>query len=168
MVVIRCTKKLLQRVGPSAALAPESTTRLGEWYGTLFGVGHRRMALFISTASRLPVLLPARGLGDVAVLLRAAVAEVLGALGVPLVLVEAEIEAMNDVLVAPTRDRSMLGSLNDFVFGAKCRLDDEPGTELLAMAVWLSQTPVGPMGYEAPDNATRRLFGVPPVTRRAV
>ncbi len=44
----------------------------------------------------------------------------------------------------------------------------EPATELLTMSVWLSDTPVGPMKYEAPDDITRRLFGLPPLPRRAV
>ena len=40
MVVIRCTKRLLRRIGPLVSDADRSTTRLGDWYANLIDVGH--------------------------------------------------------------------------------------------------------------------------------
>ena len=61
MVVLRCTRRLLMRLKYQDEDTPaESTTRLGDWYGTLIRMGRRHVLLFISERSRLPVLLPAR------------------------------------------------------------------------------------------------------------
>jgi hypothetical protein len=166
MLTLRCTKKLLARVPRPSAIEVRSTTRLGDWYGTLFGVGHRRMALFISAATRLPVVMPARGLKNVGGLLPPAVGVMLLHLGIPEPAVEEELEAMRETFIAPTNDRSLLGTLNEFIFMVKLHLDRAPETGDLALALWLSKTPVGPMKYEAPDNATRRLFGLPSGGRR--
>ena len=61
MVVLRCTQQLLRRLRSApATLVPESTTRLGDWYGTAFQVGSRRYGLFIAERTRLPIVLSAR------------------------------------------------------------------------------------------------------------
>jgi hypothetical protein len=59
MVVMRCTRQLLMRLKyPGEDSSAESTTRLGDWYGTLIRFGRRQVLLFISERSRLRVLLP--------------------------------------------------------------------------------------------------------------
>ena len=61
MVVLRCTQKLLARLKQVDDLPPiESTTRLGDWYGNIVGLGRRQTLMFISERSRLPVLIPIR------------------------------------------------------------------------------------------------------------
>jgi hypothetical protein len=63
MVVLRCTQKLLVRLKQIDRLPPaESTTRLGDWYGNVLQIGRRQHLLFISEQSRLPVVIPIRGL----------------------------------------------------------------------------------------------------------
>ena len=66
MVVIRCTQKLLRRVRPLAGVPPPSTTKLGDWVGKPVGAEHQRVLLFISERFRLPVVLPARDVRNVA------------------------------------------------------------------------------------------------------
>ena len=168
MVVIRCTQKLLRRAVPSRPVTASSDTRLGDWSGTLFGVGTQRFVLFASEHSRLPVLMPARGLKDIGVQLCLRLGPVSSGLRVPAALADDELAAMQDVLVAPTNSRSVLGSLNDFVHAARHRLQVEPSTDLLTMALWLGETPVGPINYESPNDVTRQLFGLPRLPRRAV
>jgi hypothetical protein len=54
MVVLRCTQKLLARLGQSGDVpAVESTTRLGDWYGNILRIGARQYLLFISEHSPL-------------------------------------------------------------------------------------------------------------------
>jgi hypothetical protein len=57
VVVIRCTQKMLKRVGPPASEPPASTTRLGDWTANLLGVGRQRFVLLVAERSRLPILL---------------------------------------------------------------------------------------------------------------
>jgi len=81
MVVLRCTRQLLMRLKyPDEDTSAESTTRLGDWYGTLIRFGRRHVLLFISEWSRLPVLLPARDADRLTLAFPKAVSEMLIAL----------------------------------------------------------------------------------------
>lgn len=82
MVVVRCTKKLLDRIGSPAREVGPSTTRLGDWYANVIGVGPQRLVLLVSERGRLPVLLRARDVKNLGSQLPAAVGAVLGGLGV--------------------------------------------------------------------------------------
>jgi len=159
MVVIRGTQKLLRRLGPVPGVGCESTTPLGDWLGSLFGVGHHRVALFISQHSQLPVVLPGRNLKDLPHQLPLAVGAILDALGIPPHAVRAELNAMADAVVAPTNSRNLVGTLTDLSYALRLRLAQEPDVNLMTLALWLSETPMGPMDYRAPDEVTRQLLG---------
>ena len=159
MVVIRGTQKLLRRLRPVTEVGCESTTRLGDWLGSLLGVEHQRVVLFISQHSRLPVVLPGRNLKDLPHQLPLAVGAILDALGIPPHAVRAELNAMADAVLAPTNSRSLVGTLTDLSYAVKLRLAQEPDVNLMTLALWLSETPMGPMDYRAPDEVTRQLFG---------
>jgi hypothetical protein len=84
MVVLRCTQRLLLRIKHvDEEPLTISTTRLGDWYGTLLRVGRRHALLFISERSRLSVLLPVRHADHLASTFPAAVSDMLAAIGVP-------------------------------------------------------------------------------------
>jgi hypothetical protein len=146
-------------VGAATAIIAPSTTVLGDWFAQLVFVGHQRYVLLVSERSRLPVIMPGRDLKNLARNLPAALAEVLRALGVPGVVMEAEVEASAEAVIAVTNSRSVLGTLNDFSRALGHRLSDEPDADLVEIALLLSRTPVGPLGYDAPDRVTRRLLG---------
>jgi hypothetical protein len=67
MVVFRCTRKLLQRVGHTAANdqgeSSKSTTRLGDWFANVIGVRRQHVVLAVSGVTLLPVLVTAAQLG---------------------------------------------------------------------------------------------------------
>jgi len=60
VLVPRCTRKLLARIGPPVVEPPASTTTLGDWFASQVAVSHKRFILLISEHSRLPVVMPAR------------------------------------------------------------------------------------------------------------
>jgi hypothetical protein len=159
VVVVRCTQKLLRRLPAPSFIEAQSTTTLGDWCGNLIGIGHLRVALFISERSRLPVLLPARDMANLGRHLAEAVGQVLRALGVRADRIRLELESMAEVHISHTNSRSLLASLNDFTYALKWRLGQEPSAELLSVALELAETPVGPLGYRAPDDVTRQLLG---------
>ena len=159
MVILRLTRKLLSRVGPPPAVAGPSTTVLGDWFAHLVFVGHQRYVLLVSEHARLPVIVPGRDLKNLARNFPGALAPVLHALGVPGAAAEREVEATREAAIAPTNNRSLLGTLNDFSQALRYRLWDEADADLVEVALWLSRTPVGPLGYDAPDRVTRRLLG---------
>src|SRR5207248_9709717 len=107
----------LKHVG--ATLSVESTTRLGDWYGNVLRIGHRQMLIFISERSRIPVIIPIRETKRLATVFPDAVCDVLAAVGVAAKDIAEERARMSEIIFRPTRNRSVLGTLNDFAQMAK-------------------------------------------------
>ncbi|MHB9150700.1 MAG: DUF6933 domain-containing protein [Thermoleophilia bacterium] len=158
MFVLRCTKKLLERMGPPSSVAAPSTTVLGDWFAQPVAVGRQRLILLASEHSRLPVVMPGRDAKNLARNLPTMLTEVLDGLGAPISAVVREIEAMNEAVIAVTNNRSVLGTLNDFSHMLKWHLAGEPDADLVEAALWLSETPVGPLGHDPPSEVTLRLL----------
>jgi hypothetical protein len=160
MVVLRCTQKLLVRLKQVGDLpAVESTTRLGDWYGNILRLGRRQHLLFISERSRLPVVLPIRELQRLATVFPDAVCERLAIVGVTAEDIADERTRMSEIAFGGTRNRSLLGTLNDYAFMAQSvdarRTEPESPEELMR---FLSQTPILPLDGASPIELTRAMF----------
>jgi hypothetical protein len=156
----RPTAKLAKRLGvhPASQVEP-ATTRLGDWYGNLIYHGPHQMILCTSDKSLLSVILPARDAKQSLVAsLPIAVGSLLRAIGVPDRHVRQELDAMRESAMGKPLSRSVLGSMNDFVFGLLCRLDDDPRIPFEAVARELSETPCSPLSYDSPRKIARRLL----------
>lgn len=103
MLVLRCTQKLLKRVGPPVADPPASTTALGDWYSQPLAVGHRRFVLLASERSRLPILMPGRDVKHFAKRFPAALERVLARLGVPAAIIRRELAEMDEIIITRAR-----------------------------------------------------------------
>src|ERR1051326_9421959 len=120
MIVLRCTQKLLARLKHAGDPPPvESTTRLGDWYGNILRIGHRQQLIFISERSRLAVLSPMKESKRLAIVFPDSVCQLLAAVGVPPTDIEQERIHMSEIAFGPTKNRSVLGTLNDFAHMAK-------------------------------------------------
>ena len=160
MVVLRCTQKLLARLKQADNLAAvESTTRLGDWYGNVLRIGRRPHLLFISERSRLPVVIPIREAKQLGTVFPDAVCERLSTVGVAVADIADERMRMLDSAFGRTRNRSLLGTLNDFAFMAQSgdarRTEPESPEELMR---FLSQTPILPLDGASPIELTRAVF----------
>ena len=162
MVVLRCTCQLLMRLKyPDEDTSAESTTRLGDWYGTLIRFGRQHVLLFISERSRLPILLPARDADRLALAFPKAVSEMLIGFGVPTAAVEQERSLMSPISVGPTRSRSLLGSLNEFAFLVRADFITRRDRTLDDVARELAEVPlILPFKGDCASVVTRRLFGL--------
>ena len=161
MVVLRCTQKLLVRLKQAGELSPvESTTRLGDWYGNVLRIGRRQHLLFISERSRLPVVLPISEVKRLGTVFPDAVCERLAIVGVAAADISDEHARMSEIAFGRTRNRSLLGTLNDFAFMAQSagtrRAEPESPEELMR---FLSQTPILPLDGASPIELTRAVFG---------
>lgn len=159
MLILRCTAKLLVRVGSAQQPTSSSTTALGDWYAAPLALGRKRYVLAISERSRLPVLLAGRDLKHLAENFPGALAAVLRGLGISFAAIEAELAAARPVVISTTNSRSHLGTLNDFSAMLKWMYTGGEEIDLVGEALRLSHTPVGPLRPEPfPDKVTRRLL----------
>ncbi|MEX2660141.1 MAG: plasmid pRiA4b ORF-3 family protein [Acidimicrobiales bacterium] len=160
MLVIRGTKKLRDRVkGLAAADDDVSTTELGDWFATAL-FWRPQVALLVNTRTFLPVfieLAPAATLLDRA---PAAIEEVLRRHGVDEAFLTGEREAMSEVRIAPTNDRSVLGVMNEFAIHGEQHQWMEP-VDLVQLSVNLAGMPLGPLDKRggSPDRELASLVG---------
>ena len=162
MLLLRCTRKLLTRLpAPSAADDAASTTVLGDWYATILMVRPAHLILLVNESTRLPVVLPARELATLVDRIPHAVAEALTDLGVASEAIEREHTAMQAILCGPTRNRSVVGAMNEFVFQIQIRREEEPWADLRALSFDLTSVLIGVGGreYLRPAEEARRLLG---------
>jgi hypothetical protein len=162
MVVLRCTQKLLARLGQSGDVpAVESTTRLGDWYGNILRIGARQHLLFISQHSRLPVILSIRDARRLTTLFPEAVCDRLAVIGVPAAAIAEERRQMSEIVFARTQNRSLLGTMNDFAFMAQ-GIDRSPSAAETAEELmrFLARTPILPLQGARPIDLTRTAFGI--------
>ena len=159
MTVFRCTQRVLRRF-KLTAIEPDtaSTGVLGDWYANLLNVGRKRLVLCVSERSLLPVIVPARNkafpreFGQT--LMR-----VLLALDIPIHSVDAEVAAAQDVQFARTRNRRVLGVMNDFLFSAELYFAYARSHDpVLETCLKLAETPSRPIGMDSPDRLTVSLF----------
>lgn len=159
MFAVRCTQKLQRRIGlPLSDTSLPADTLLGDWYANLLVARPSHLILCISERTLLPVLVEARNTSMFPARMADAVRSVLGALGVSAQSVEREFAAMDRLYLTKTESKSVLGSLNDFMFHLKHSLSYQPQYGLLERALYLAETPCKPIGYNSPDRATRELF----------
>lgn len=158
MLVLRCTKKLLARLGgPNANVGDDvaTTTKMGEWTANLFFIGRQQLVLAVNNRTLLPVLMsiaPAKTFHPRFV---EAAGEMLMALGIDRGKVLAEMSAMSECILGATSDRRVLGTINDFGRMLDAYVDGRPLPEI---ALHLAQAPCSPIGMERPKDEARKLF----------
>jgi hypothetical protein len=166
MITLCCTQKLLRRLRLPKAEAPSvaPTNKLGNWYANLIYVGRVQMVMATSERTLLTVLLPAVDLHkSLAPNLYEAVYLLLQQLGVDQARAVIEVEAMREVRIGRTENRSVLGSMNDL--SRMLDWDVRDGRSPMEIMLRLAETPMtgvvvkeGSHGF--PDDATRKLFGI--------
>lgn len=156
MYTVHATKKLLDRVKQRPQPAGvEPTSMLGNWYAT-YVAWRPQVVLFVNEQSLLPVLMP---LAPAATLLERfpdRLAEVLRALDVPDDFIAEEIAAMGDAVWAKTANRSVVGSMNEFVFLAEAWRQRGRTDDPLAMSVHLADVPCSPL-YKSEGAPNREV-----------
>lgn len=114
MVILRPTKKLSSLL-PTAETVPVcNDTALGDWYVNRIVVDRQPLLLLVSSASLLPILLPARDVRSLPGRLGVLVEARLRRCGIDARAIDAEERAMRPVVIGPTVDRSVLGIMVDF------------------------------------------------------
>jgi hypothetical protein len=154
MLIVRATKKLLDRIGPpSLGEDEQSTTMLGQWYGTAL-FWKPQVALFVNEPTLLPVLMPLAPAATLLARFPQQVATVLAAHRTPEAIIGTEVRQMRDHRLAKTANRSVVGVMNDFTRLAETYRGETPAPDLLGLAMRLATTPCGPLygKHVSPDR----------------
>lgn len=159
MFVARATKKLLSLLGPpNLGAAEESTTLLGDGYGTAV-FWRPQVALFVNKRTLLPVLISLAPAATPLARFPDQLAAVLGAHGVPAAVIAAELEQMRQRRLAPTASRSVVWSMNEFTCLADAYRGVGASPDLLGLSLHLATVPCGPLysRHVSPDRELAAL-----------
>ncbi len=158
MFNLRATAKLLRRLKSAPVAAVESTTRLGNWYGSLFNVGRQQFAMFTSERSLLTVVLPAKEIRPLPTTLTDRLRWLLRELEVPTQLINDELAQMHTCTITKTASRSVLGSMNDHTFAAKFLLGEPHFISVVELHRRLAEVPLKAIGYSFPREVALELL----------
>lgn len=158
MYTLRCTRKLLRRLGQQPVVAPSPpTTRLGDWYANVVTVERRPFVIAVSERAYLPVVVPLREATTLRTRIQDMVGEVLLRLPVPQQAFEEELLAMDDATFGKTASRRTVGVLVDFAHLLEAHADRTDA--LIALSLHIAGTPCGPLKMERPRDVAKELLG---------
>ncbi|MDQ3680240.1 MAG: plasmid pRiA4b ORF-3 family protein [Actinomycetota bacterium] len=160
MLIVRGTKKLRDRIkGEAAGDDGVSTTALGDWFANAL-FWRPQVALLVNSRTLLPVffeLAPAATLLD---RMPGAIEVVLRRHGVGDAFLSAERDAMREVRIGPTNDRSIVGVMNEFAFHGEYLWKDGL-RDLEALSLRMASLIVGPLDHRSgsPDRELAAVVG---------
>lgn len=161
MLVVRGTKKLRDRVkGAPAGDGDASTTSLGDWFATAL-FWRPQVALLVNGRTLLPVFME---LAPAATLLGrapAAIEAVLRRHGVGDAFLTAECDAMREVRIGPTNDRSVVGVMNEFASHGEYLWKEGGLQDLGALSIRMASLILGPLHHRSgsPDRELAAVVG---------
>lgn len=166
MMTLRCTRKLLAKLGIDRAGEPgPATARLGDWYGTFLHTRPAHLVVLVSETSLLTLVLEGRELDTLVPRFLRRLVEMLAEIGVPQEAIDAELARMSPTAFGPTISRRTLGVLNQACADLRVTLPLEPDFTIYDWSRWLSRTPWSPIRFERQEDIVRRLLGAPPRLR---
>ncbi len=161
MFTVCATKKLADHIGVALGTErPEPTTRLGDWYANRVFLRPKQHVIFVNEATLLPVIVPAAPAKTLPQRFVRQYGNVLRALGVDEASIAIETASMDTVNWTKTSNRSVVGSMNDFIKHIEYRPDLTAELSLTQLAARLANTPcrAGRRDPIWPDRQTCEAF----------
>jgi hypothetical protein len=163
-VILRCTNKLLAVIGPALAPKPAPAPDAEDWYANLLWFDRRKCLLLTHSATLFSIFeanVSALGLRAAGPLVTRLIERELASEGFPSA-VFAGLEPQ-DLILAKTADRSVLGCMNDMAFRCQNAIAGSGGlmrTDLVALNRSLRRNINSARDYQPPIELTaRRLKG---------
>ncbi len=156
MFVVHGTKKFLERAKRPVGDPGDPTTALGNWYATVV-FWKPQAAVFVNERTLMPIVVPLAPAASVTDRFPGHVSAVFTALGLDPSFIESEIAEMSDCRLAKTESRSLLGSMNEFVYIGKALSDDGHSYDPMDLSLELAKVPCGPLygSHVTPDDELR-------------
>jgi len=164
MITFRCTKKLRKYLGiVTTENAQPPSAALGDWYVNLIHTFAGDLIIFVSEKSLLTVVIPSWESDHLVSLFRIRVANLLLMIGIPPKIIDREVSHLNQVQFGKTASRSVLGSMNDFVWHYQMMVEESMGKARLSLSkaeYKMTQMPCGGLDYQFPVDVAKELLGV--------
>lgn len=165
MQVIHCTKKLLIELGALGSKMPPEPSAgfLGPWHANLIRIERKKCILFTNDRTLYSFLVPGyKKKDDVHDLFLLNLNSSLAAEGFGQGDILKALDEYREIAIAPTTNRSVLGSMNDlvnqveFYIGRAGGLED---AEMLRVNMMLNRVPMGALKYKYAIEKVYELFG---------
>jgi hypothetical protein len=159
MIVVRGTKKFLDRAGRPAAGDVSSTGRLGDWYVNVW-FWRPQVAVFVNERTLLPVIVPLAPAMSAVERLPGAFGEIARRIGVDPSALADELPTMDEWVLAKTASRSVLGTMNEYSHLADNYRWRHDEIELVDLSLWLAEVVCRPLckSEGSPDRELRALL----------
>lgn len=163
MFVLNCTKKLAKRLSFEFIEEPaQSTNKLGPWTANSFNIGRFPMILFTNDRTCISVVIPFKEASTLHNRFLESLEVLLHSIALSSREIEPELAEMSTIQLTTRANRSVLGTMNDFVFHARATLYDNPELTLEELSFQLSSIPCAPLKYDFPREAALSIFAPPP------
>ena len=158
-MVVRGTKRFLDRVGSPVTYDVSPSGVLGDWYANVLR-WRRPVALFVNERTLFPVALALAPAASVVTRLPSAFAELARTIGVSASALDREVASMQEAVLAKTASRSVVGVMNEFGRLADDYRQRHAAVDLLELSRWLAQVPCSPLydSHLSPDRALTSLL----------
>jgi len=160
MIVVRGTKKFLDRAGRPVAGEVTSSGMLGDWYVNVW-FWRPQVAAFVNERTLLPVLVPLAPAASAVERLPVSFGEIARRMDVNPRALDAELRTMEEWILAKTASRSVLGVMNEFSHLADNYRRRDDLIDLVDLSLWLAQVPCSPLfgSTGSPGRELRALLG---------
>jgi hypothetical protein len=158
LLVIRCTRELLNGVVVPTTDEASSNTALGDWFAQQVIVGDQGYLLLVSRLSLLPVVMLGTDVSPILSDFADALERVLLRLDIAPEAVSGEIRKCREVVFAAGDGSSVRASANDLARRMKRYLPEWTETDSTDISLRLGDVPLKALGFALPSEVTRRLL----------
>jgi len=162
-MILRCTQRLLKGTGlPVVADPPAPEAALGEWYANTVALpfAGRWLVMYTSARTLLTVVAPGRVIRTTLPVFQQRLPALLRRLDLSEAWVDAQARAVEEVFIARTSDRKVLGSMNEIAYHVWLVAAEERSFETLdldGLELELSKSLSGMLRYRTPAQVTLEL-----------
>jgi hypothetical protein len=140
LVTLRCTASLLKRLHQPIEDGPP-TGRLGDWYARPIFRKPRHVVLCTNERSLLCVVVPFAPMADLRRRFAEAAIGRIKEIPAPLALLGVEFDALRAVNFGRSVSRSVISTMNQFMYSAESWFEERPYGDLDELGLWLCDTP---------------------------
>ena len=159
-MILRVSGKLGKKIHAAPAESLElDANHFADWSAHVFTAGRAQYILVTNTASLYSTLMVGKGITSGPLFIQRTI-ELLGQTlrndGMQFIFDNKVAPATDEVLLSKALNRSVTGSMNDFIYNAKCHIS-ERGWSLRNTALCLNMMPMGQLNYANPRKTLLKL-----------